>query len=133
MTLERGGRVPHVVVRRSDGTTFTYGDIWQKRNLVLIRLGPEVNEDEERLSAAAWIRSLLSHDETLRQYDTEVVITRDPVPGLPPLSILVADRWGEIAAVEPFGRADSPLSVEDILEELRFVAHACPECEGEAR
>lgn len=133
MSLEVGGQVPHFVVRRLDGTTFSYGDIWQRRNLLLVSLGAQADARAQEMIEAAFIASLLAHDDTLREYESEVVITRDVVDGLPPPSVLVADRWGEIVAIEHASDITLLPEVANILERLRFVAHACPECEAEAR
>jgi hypothetical protein len=50
------------------------------------------------------------------------------VTGVPRPGALVADRWGEVVHVE-----DGWPTVSSLLEWLDYVAHRCPECEGEAR
>lgn len=125
--------MPHMTVRGIDGTTFSYPEIWQRRNLLLVSLPAPRDTAEERREEAAYLAGLLAHDQAFREYETEVVITRDAVAGLSAPAVLIADRWGEVIAVE---RADDVAGlppVAEILEWLRFVAHACPECEGEAR
>lgn len=131
MRFEIGGPMPNITVGRLDGRPFAYEDIWQKQNLLLVALDPQ--PDEKRAGEeAAWVSALLSHDADLRLYDAVAVVTRDRVPGLQPTSAVVADRWGEIIAIEqPQGTGLPP--VADLIEDLRFVAHACPECEGETR
>jgi len=131
MQFERGGLLPHVVVRSVDGTTFSYGDIWQRRNLLLIALASEAGPPAG--DESAYITELLARGETFQEYNTEVVITRDAVAGLRSPALLIADRWGEIVAVDHLDVTAGLPKVEEIVEWLRFVAHACPECEGEAR
>lgn len=132
MKLERGGQVPHVSVRGLDGTTITYRDIWQRKNLVLVSFLPEREGGDER-GEASYLAALQARDQVFREHEAEVVITRDPVAGLPAPAVLIADRWGEIAAVQTSGEAASLLSVDEILEWLHFIARACPECEAEAK
>jgi hypothetical protein len=124
--------MPHVDLRGIDGTTFSYRDIWQRRNLLLVLLPDETNKDEQR-QEAAYVDAIRAHEEAIREYETDVVITRDAVPGLPAPAVLIADRWGEIIAVSCSDRIATLLPIAEILEWLRFVAHACPECEGEAK
>lgn len=131
MQFERGGSFPHVVVRSIDGTTFSYGDIWQRRNLLLIALASEAGAPAG--DESAYITELLARGETFQEYNTEVVITRDAVAGLRSPALLIADRWGEIVMVDRVDATAGLPKVEEIVEWLRFVAHACPECEGEAR
>lgn len=126
--LARGDRFPHLSIEQIDGTTFLYGDIWQRRNLVLISLA---GDDRER--DAAYLARLAVHDAAFRAYETAVVATRDRIAGLPAPAALVADRWGEIVAVETARDVTALPAPGDLLEWIRFVAHACPECEGEAR
>ena len=132
MTLQRGGQMPHVAVRGIDGTTFSYRDIWQRRNLLLVSLPAETKDGDER-EEAAYLDAIQARGEAIREYETDVVITRDAVPGLTAPAVLIADRWGEIIAVDCANRAAGLLPAAEILEWLRFVAHACPECEGEAK
>ncbi len=132
MTFERGSQMPHFSLRGIDGTTLSYKDIWQRRNLLLVSLPAETKKDEPR-EEAAYLDAIRAHDEAIREYDTDVVITRDALPGLPAPAVLIADRWGEIIAVSCADRIATLLPIAEILEWLRFVAHACPECEGEAR
>lgn len=129
--LGRGDRIPHISVTRIGGTTFAYDDIWQRRNLVLVSLaGERVDHDHD---AAAYAADLAARDAAFQEFETTVVVTRESVPGLPSPAVLVADRWGEIVFVESADRVASLPRAADLLDWLRFVAHACPECEGEAR
>jgi hypothetical protein len=64
---------------------------------------------------------------------TELVLTRDSIPGLEPAAALVADRWGEIHfAAGSTSAADLPDPTE-LIEWVRYVQQRCPECEGESR
>lgn len=127
--LARGARVPHVRVRHVDGTAFDYDQVWQRRNLLLVALREEPDGAED----AAWVETLLVARETLEAYEAAVVVTRDAVKGLAAPGAVVADRWGEVAFVETAARASALPPVATLEEWLRFVDHACPECEGEAR
>ena len=127
--LTRGDVVPHFTVRGLDGIPVAYLDIWQHRNLVLAVLGDMAPPEE----ADVWLRDSAAHADEFRQLEATVVITRDAVGGMPGPAVLVADRWGEIAVAASGPGALSQLSVPEALEWLRFVSHACPECEGEAR
>ncbi len=126
--LTRGDAVPHFTVHGLDGTPVAYLDIWQQRNLVLAVLGDPAPSDE----ADAWVREGASYADEFSRLEATVVITRDVVAGLPAPAVLVADRWGEIAVAASGPDALSRLSALEALEWLRFVSHACPECEGEA-
>jgi hypothetical protein len=118
-----GERFPHVSLQRTDSTPFTYADIWQRRHLLLVTLAPEgrdVPEDEAR-----FMKRLETYDEELRRYEVTTVVTRDTVAGLSAPSILIADRWGEVVAVESAERIASLPDLEHVLEWLRMVARAC--------
>lgn len=117
---------PHIVLRHVDGRTVVYRDIWQHRNLVLVCLDPDDAE-----AVARWSASLASHDDVWRDLEAEVVLTTDPVPGVPSCAVLVADRWGEVVMVRAAVASAALPPVEDLVEWLGFVARACPECEGE--
>ncbi|MCC6559802.1 MAG: hypothetical protein IT478_00480 [Xanthomonadales bacterium] len=116
---------------RIDGRTFAYADIWQQRNLLLVCLAG--GDADGGRQTAAYAASLTAHDDEFQEYETTVVITSERVTGLPSPAAIVADRWGEIVAIEPAPDVASLPDVSDLLAWLRFVAHACPECEGEAR
>jgi hypothetical protein len=124
--------MPHVSLRGIDGTTFSYKDVWQRRNLLLVSLPAKAKEDEQR-EEAAYLDAIRAHEEAIREYETDIVITRGVLPGLPAPAVIIADRWGEIIAVSCSDRMATLLPIAEILEWLRFVAHACPECEGEAK
>jgi hypothetical protein len=115
-------------VRRTSGAPFAYPDIWQRRNLLLF--AAPAAEDAASTTYAATLGSRCAELDAL---ETTWVATSDPLPGLPPPAVLVADRWGEIQAV---WTAESPAGLPDpqeLLEWLAHIQHACPECEGETR
>ena len=126
--LQRGELVPHFAVTRLDGSRASYGDIWQRKNLLLVLLPAE--ESAER---AEYVLHLRERSQEVAAHETECVITAEDVLSLPHPGILIADRWGEIYFVGNGGLiADLP-NIDEILEWLRFIEHQCPECEGETR
>ena len=127
--LARGSRMPHVRLRRLDGSSFDYGDVWQRRNLLLVALGAGRARDAD----ASWLDALESARSACEMHEAVVVVTRDAVPGLTAPGVVVADRWGEVAFAETATSVAALPAVETLVEWLRFVDHACPECEGEAR
>ena len=125
-----GSRLPHVAVTTRGGSVFTYADIWQRRQLLLVLLPPEATtawaDFEVRLEEAR---------QACRDMDTELVVTTEAVAGLEPPLALVADRWGEIthaAAIRIENGAVTP-DISTILPWVEATVHRCPECEGEAR
>ena len=126
--LQRGELVPHFAVTRLDGSCASYGDIWQRKNLLLVLLPAE--ESAER---AEYVSQLEDRSQEVTAHETECVISAESVPDLPHPGVLIADRWGEIYFVGNGKRiADLP-KIDEILEWLRFLEHQCPECEGETR
>jgi len=121
--------VPDVRLRRVDGSSFDYGDIWQRRNLLLVALGAGPGTAAD----AAWLAALDAARPACESHEAVVVVTRDGVPGLTAPGVIVADRWGEVIFVETAPRIAALPTAETLVEWLRFVDHACPECEGEAR
>jgi hypothetical protein len=126
--LRPGDLVPHFSVVDATGRRVSYRDTaWQRRELVLITLPPgaDVAAESPALRLAEWGRQAPE--------DVAVIVTGDAVPGMPPCGFAVADRWGEIAVVQP---ADSPgalPSAEQLAEWVSFVQRQCPECQGETR
>jgi hypothetical protein len=126
--LQRGELAPHFAVRKLDGSPASYDEIWQHKNLLLISM--PVEESAER---AAYVSRLEDQAQELTAHETACVITADDVPDLPRPGVVIADRWGEIYFVwSARAIADLP-DIDEILESLRYVAHECPECQGEAR
>jgi len=126
--LGRGSAVPHFEVKTPGGVTFRYPAIWQRRSLVLVTLAAAGSEAEE-----VYLGRLDALRTEFDRVDTEVVVTRDRVRGVPAPGAIVADRWGEVVHVAAApGAAELP-SPEDLLDWSRYVQVRCPECEGEAR
>jgi hypothetical protein len=128
--LQPNDQLPHFAVTDSDGSTFTYGAVWQHSHLLLVCLGREAAaDDRERERLHAYVREIRA----LAADDVACVITRDAVPGLPAPGAIVADRWGEIVHVAPASDMRSLPSAADLAEWVAFIRIQCPECEGEAR
>lgn len=123
---ERGDLVRQVEVRTVDGRPFTYADVWQRRNLVLIAL-PSDGGDEH------YVQELTNRHAAFRHLEGVCVITRDAVPGLPAPGALVTDRWGEVVEVVAAADVAGLPSPQTLLDWLEAVEQRCPECEGEAR
>jgi hypothetical protein len=125
--LQPGDRVPHFVVRDVEGREVAYADLWQRRNLLLIAPG------DDRADHARVISDFGPHLPEIAEHEATMVITRDPIPGLPGPAVLVADRWGEVQFVAAGEVGRGAPDAADLVEWLRFVRQRCPECEGEAR
>jgi hypothetical protein len=126
--LEPGQRVPDFSVSSLDGTAVHYGDLWQRRNLLLVTLPPDASPE-----SGGYAARLSARVAELTSNETACVITRNPVPGAEPPSVVVADRWGEIHfAAHAAGVADLP-GPDELLDWLRYVQMQCPECQGETR
>lgn len=125
--LQRGDLVPHFKVKTVDGDLFDYSTIWQRKNLLLVRLlhAPDDN--------GAYVPDLRARAAELRALETESVITRDDVPGLPAPGLLIADRWGEIVHITSAAESVQSPTFEELLGWLEHLQNRCPECEGEAR
>jgi hypothetical protein len=126
--LERGDLVPHFAVTTIEGAPVSYGTIWQLRNLVLIALPPGGIE-----ASACYLAQFTAHGAAFAGHQAQCVATRDPIAGINPPAVIVADRWGEVMYAAA-GRqvADLP-PVDAVIDWLEYVQHRCPECEGEAR
>lgn len=129
--LTRGQLFPHVSLRRLDGSTFAYDAIWQRRNLLLVALpGADVRAGTD---AARYVADLDAQKPAFEECETSVVVTTESVAGITSPAVLIADRWGEIVAVHPSRDVRSLPAITELLDSVRAVDHACPECEGEAR
>jgi hypothetical protein len=124
--LERGGAVPHIEVRTIDGQAFDYATIWQRKNLVLVAL-PASRTD------AAYLTELSARAPEFSTRNTALVLTLDPVSGLPPAGVIIADRWGEIVHVAAASDASNLPGADDLLEWIDYLERRCPECEGESK
>lgn len=121
--LAPNDRFPHVSLRRVDGTPFTYGDIWQRRHLLLVVLaddGVDRAAEEDR-----YLAELAAFDDELRRYETTVVVTREAVAGVKAPAVLIADRWGEVVTVTSGADMASLPGAEDVMDWFRMIARAC--------
>jgi hypothetical protein len=126
--LKRGDSVPHFEVSRIDGRSVRYAEIWQRKILLLVVLPAT-----EAGSSGTYAAALAQQVSASMTDNVECVITSDEIPGIPPPSVVVADRWGEVAFIASTrATADLP-KVDDLIEWLHFVPIRCPECEGESR
>ena len=106
-----------------DAAIVDYRDIWQRSNLLLIAVPPEEASDE----------SLAHVGRDLAGNDTTVVVTTDPIPGVPAPAVVVADRWGEIQYIQTAPRVADLTDAAELADWLDYVRYQCPECQGEAR
>jgi hypothetical protein len=127
--LQPGDLIPHFEATSLEGDPVSYSAIWQRRNLVLITV-PSSDPDG---TFSRYVSQLTARGRPFTGDDTEWVITRDAVAGIPCPGVVVADRWGEIVLVASGSRAvDLPPSHE-VTEWVTYVQHQCPECQGEAQ
>jgi hypothetical protein len=115
------------VTNALDDARVHYGDIWQRKNLVL------VTASENDPTTSAYIASIAMAASRLATADAAVIVTGDAIAGIPSPAVIIADRWGEIYDVISTGRAVDLPSADEILDGLEYVQNECPECQGEAR
>ena len=127
--LQRGDLLPHFAVRTLDGDAMTYSTIWQRKNLVLIALPASDSDGAFR----DYVSQVAAQGPALTGDDTEWVITRDTVAGIPSPAVIVADRWGEIVHIATGSQAGELPRAHELVEWVTYVRHQCPECEGEAK
>ncbi len=124
VALRRGDLVPHFETTTADGRPFRYVDVWQRSNLVLLVLPRGAGS-----GARGYVADLQARVSKLTPANSVVVAVQGPVAGLPESSILLSDRWGEIAQI-----IDLPAAVTawpeaaDVVEWLEFIRMKCPEC-----
>jgi hypothetical protein len=121
--------IPHFEVTNLQGETVVYSTIWQRRNLVLVTLPASAPDGAFRSyvsEIAAEVRALIRHD-------TECVITRDTVIGIPCPGVVIADRWGEIVHVASGSQVADLPHPREVVEWVTYVQHQCPECQGEVK
>jgi hypothetical protein len=103
-----------------------YRDVWQRRNLLLISIPRDLLTTPEAESFLAYARAAA-------EPDTMFIVTSDTLPGVPSPGAVIADRWGEVYYTAAGDRVVDLPGADALTEWLRFVQHACPECQGEAR
>jgi hypothetical protein len=126
--LRPGDLVPHFTVMDAAGRKVSYRDaVWQRRELVLVTLPRASTSSQDLLRRAAdWCPAL-------ERQEVACVITDESVDGIPPCRFVVADRWGEIVAVQALDAPAALPSLEQVLEWVGYVQRQCPECQGETR
>ncbi len=123
--LQAGDRVPHFEITTLDGARVSYADVWQRKNLLLVLL-----PDAESTDSSTFVSRLTDRISGPSASDTEFIISRDSVPGVPRPGVVVADRWSEVFFVASLDAVPNP---DELVEWLRHVQSQCPECQGEAR
>lgn len=126
--VTRGDSVPMFDVRTIENRSISYSTIWQHRNLVLITL-----PDVECAACVVYIAQLTTQMAACAGQNSECVITRDRVPGVPCPSAVVADRWGEVVHVATASDVADLPSAQELVDWVTYLQTQCPECEGEAR
>jgi hypothetical protein len=137
--LQPGDSFPHLSFTAVDGQLIRYDDLWQRRFLVLVAL-----RDADAPEARAYTAALRA-EPALVDYDTSLVVYDarrqgfDSAAGpahpslVPPPSVTIVDRWGEVQHVASSESERGLPSPAALVEWLRYVQMQCPECQGEAR
>jgi hypothetical protein len=122
--LSPGDLIPTFEGETVDGHRLRYEEVWQRRNLVLFVLSATA-----RAEASSYIADVQARLSPLRPDDTTLVISDHKINGVPLDTVVVADRWGEIAYIQDLASdpAEWP-SVDEILEWVEFIRVRCPEC-----
>lgn len=126
--LQRGDRVPHFDVEQMNCSRARYRDLWQLRNLLLLSL-----PDDEGGEFVEYATRVAERQAEFSAEEAGLVMTRAPITGVPRPGLVIADRWGEIYSVVNARSAQELPTVDDLLEWIRYIQHACPECQGEAK
>jgi hypothetical protein len=111
-------RITHFVVRTVDGGEVDYRNIWQRAQLLLILL----DESAASTRLAAVGAALAAREADLAAVEARLVVTRDVVAGTPRPGVVVADRYGEIAASLD---ASVETDADDLIDWLRVVQSRC--------
>ncbi len=126
VVLKSGDQVPRFTVTSLDNRQVSYVKIWQRKNLLLVALPVQESGIQTNYACELARRMIPAHD-------TEYVITRDHVEGVPSPGVVIADRWGEIHLVAAGREVEDLPPMDELLEWLRYLQNKCPECEGESR
>ena len=116
--------IPHFETTGIDGEHVRYRDFWQRRNVVLLALGPTAGKQEREYASRLRAR-LLSVDRS----DTAFAAIGGAAVGLTAPTLIVADRWGEIVHSEelPADVSRWP-SADEVLDWVTYVRCRCEEC-----
>ena len=128
--LRRRDGMPHFEVTTIDGQRVRYGDLWQHCNLVFV----SVDSTDDPYG-----RALTQHAGDFADAETALVVSTEPITGVPTPGVVVADQWGEIAYVFDAHHPDearrfdrrgtTPMpSGRELLDWIHFVRMKCPEC-----
>lgn len=122
--LSPGDLIPTFEGETGDGRRLQYQEVWQRRNVVLLVLSATA-----RAEASSYLTAVEARVSKLRPDDTTLVICDHRINGVPLGTVVVADRWGEIAYIQELTShpAEWP-SVDEILEWVEFIRVKCPEC-----
>jgi hypothetical protein len=113
----RLGYVPHFHVTTLDGRRVRYEEIRERRSLVLVTVRRPTDD-----AGVSFTSRLLSRRHEFAQAAAVVVVTADVVATLPPPTVLVADRWGEILHLDTRfrGQPSTLLDVDELLSWAHF-------------
>ena len=117
-TLQRGDQVPRGDLTTLEGDAFSYRSIWQQKNLVLAAVPGGFRD-------ADIVTGLAARADRFLALNTAVVVTSDPVPGLPVPGVLIADRWGEIVHVAAAAHVADLPAPDDLLEWIEYIGRRC--------
>jgi hypothetical protein len=128
--LRRRDGMPHFEVTTIDGERVRYADLWQHRNLVFVSVDSRDDPYGRSLAACA---------DDFAAAETALVVSTEPIKGVPTPGVVVADQFGEIAYVFDANHPDesrrydrrgtTPFPSErELLDWVNFVRMNCPEC-----
>jgi hypothetical protein len=121
--LEPGDQVPHFSVSTALGQQVRYDRMWQHRNLVFVSV-----DVRRHPQYGVYASDLMARTREFAAAETELVVSPDPIQGLPAPAVMVADRWGEIVRIFT-ADADVPLpNADELLDWINFIRMQCPEC-----
>lgn len=117
--LQRGDQLPDFEAPTIEGAVFRYGDVWQQRNLIVF------NTTVASPAVRTYVEGLRARVAALKP-DNSTVVAVQNAAALPPASIVIGDRWGEIIFVAPIGEDVSRWPApDDLLEWLNMVRCRC--------
>ena len=87
--LNKGDHIPRFECTTIDDVHVSYADLWQKKNLALVCLSEDASAD-----AQSYIQELRDAQKAMAVHDAVVVVTTNPIEGMPLPGCSVADRWG---------------------------------------
>jgi hypothetical protein len=115
---------PFVQGSTIDGRDLHYEQLWQHRNVVLFVLA-----DHTAKGVRECISTVNDQLSKLEPRDTALLISHESSSGLPMNSLVIADRWGQIAEARRLGSDPGRWPpVSEIIEWVEFVRAQCPEC-----